>query len=168
MRLASFVCERFAESVKADWSAVARLESLWLMTKQISRGLETVGGGDVVPEQERDAEEFGATWYEPPDLLPIGGKWVYAVGLVKEKGSDMLRLRIAKGPVKGYTKRNPKGVLEVFPNDPLDPIAQPNRLNLKTVEEWEQILRLVNKWLSKLPAARPPRQASEDKPSKAS
>jgi len=118
-----------------------------------------------VPGQERDAEEFGATWSEPPDLLPIGGKWVYAVGLVKEKGSDVLRLRIAKGPVKGYTKRNPKGVLEAFPDNPLDPLTQPNRLNLKTVEEWEQIAKLVKKWLSKLPAARPPRPIPEDEPS---
>jgi hypothetical protein len=119
-----------------------------------------------VPAEERDAEEFGATWYEPPDLLPIGGKWVYAVGLVKEKGSEMLRLRIAKGPVKGYTKRNVKGALEVFPNDPLDPIAQPNRLNLKTVEEWEQIVQLAKKWLSKLPAARPQQPTAQNKPSK--
>jgi hypothetical protein len=132
------------------------------MGKEISRRLETVRGGDGVPGQERDAEEFGATWSEPPDLLPIGGKWVYAVGLVKERGSGILRLRIAKGPVKGYTKRNPKGVLEAFPNDPLDPLAQPNRLNLKTVEEWEQVVMLVKKWLSKLPVTRPPRQTPEE------
>jgi hypothetical protein len=99
-------------------------------------------------------------------LLPIGGKWVYAVGLVKEKGSGLLRLRIAKGPVKGYTKRNSEGVLEAFPTDPLDPLAQPNRLNLKTIEEWEQIAKLVQKWVSKLPAARPPRQSPEEQPRK--
>jgi hypothetical protein len=138
------------------------------MAKQISRSQGVFAGGDVVPGQERDAEEFGATWSEPPDLLPIGGKWIYAVGLVKERGSGMLRLRIAKGPVKGYTKRNPKGVLEAFPNDPLDPLAQPNRLNLKTVEEWEQITKLVKKWLSKLPAARPQHPTPEDKPLKES
>jgi len=119
-----------------------------------------------VPKQEK-REEFGSEWCEPPDLLPIGGKWVYAVGLVRERGSDVLRLRIAKGKVKGYTKRNPQGMLEAFPDNPLDPLTQPNRLNIKTAEEWRQLAKLVEKWLHKIPQARPKRETPAEEENEA-
>ncbi|MFX1474386.1 MAG: hypothetical protein ACFFCO_02765 [Promethearchaeota archaeon] len=118
-------------------------------------------------EKEEKPREYGTDWVEPPDLITIGGKWVYAVGLVKDRYSDSLRLRIAKGKVKGYTKRSEEGVLEAFPEDPLDPVTQPNRLNIKTVQEWQDILKVVEKWLPKIPGSRPtpqPRTKESDEP----
>ena len=106
-------------------------------------------------EKEEKPREFGSDWVEPPDLITIGGQWVYAVGLVKDRYSESLRLRIAKGKVKGYTKRSAEGVLEAFPEDPMDPITQPNRLNIKTVQEWKDIIKVIEKWLPKIPGSRP-------------
>jgi hypothetical protein len=119
-------------------------------------------------EKEEKPSQFGSDWVEPPDLITIGGQWVYAVGLVKDRYSDSLRLRIAKGKVKGYTKRSPEGVLEAFPDDPLDPMTQPNRLNIKTGEEWQGILKVVDKWLPKIPGSRPkptPTEEEKEEPS---
>jgi hypothetical protein len=119
---------------------------------------------DSMTEKEEKPREFGSDWVEPPDLITIGGQWVYAVGLVKDRYSDSLRLRIAKGKVKGYTKRSEEGVLEAFPEDPLDPVTQPNRLNIKTGQEWQDILKVVEKWLPKIPGTRPkPTPPSEEK-----
>jgi len=97
-----------------------------------------------------DERKYGAVWKQPPDLIPIGGQWVYAVGIVQDKRTGNLRVRVAKGKVKGYTRRNDKGELEVHPKNPSDPITQPTRLNVKNLKEWETIDRLVKKWLPQL------------------
>lgn len=94
-------------------------------------------------------------WVEPPNLVPIGGQWLYAVGIVKDRFSDSFRLRIAKGKIKGFMKRTPKGVLEAFPDNPLDPVSQESRVNIKTAEEWQGILKAAEKWLSKISKSRP-------------
>jgi hypothetical protein len=98
-----------------------------------------------------EKEKFGSSWKEPPDLIPIGGQWLYAVGIVLDKQTESIRVRIAKGKIKGYTKRNARGDLEAHPKDAIDPISQPNRLNIKTLKEWNKIDELVKKWLAKIP-----------------
>lgn len=96
-------------------------------------------------------KKFETSWKEPPDLVPIGGQWLYAVGIVLDLQAGTMRVRIAKGKAKGYVKRNERNELEVHPKDPIDPITQPNRLNVKNSTEWEKIDRLVRKWLTKIP-----------------
>ncbi len=103
-----------------------------------------------------ESEKFGAPWTEPPDLVPIGGQWLYAIGIVQDKQTGNIRVRIAKGKVKGYVKRNERGELETHPKDPSDPISQPNRLNVKDPKEWEKIDQLVKKWLKKVPEREAP------------
>jgi len=95
-------------------------------------------------------EKYGTVWKEPPDLIPIGGRWVYAVGIIQDKRTGSLRVRVAKGKIKGYTKRNDRGELEVHAKNPNDPITQPNRLNIKNLKEWETINPFVKKWLEQL------------------
>lgn len=95
-------------------------------------------------------EEYGTIWLEKPDLIPIGGRWAYAVGLVKDKRTGAIRVRVAKGKVKGYTRRNEKGELEIHPENPADPLTQPNRLNIKDFKEWEELTPYVKKWIGKL------------------
>ena len=97
-----------------------------------------------------DKKKYGTIWKENPDLIPIGGRWVYAIGIVQDKRTGNLRVRIAKGRIKGYTKRNERGELEVHPQNPNDPITQPNRLNIKTLKEWETLNPYVKKWLEQL------------------
>ena len=97
-----------------------------------------------------DEKKYGTIWKETPDLIPIGGQWIYAVGIVQDKTTGTLRVRVAKGKIKGFTRRNEKGELEVHPKDPMDPITQPNRLNIKTLKEWETINQHVKKWLKAL------------------
>ena len=60
-------------------------------------------------------------------------------------------MRVAKGKIKGYTKRNDRGELEGHPKDSNDPITQPNRLNFKNLKEWETLNPYVKKWLEQLP-----------------
>ena len=102
-------------------------------------------------EKLEDEKKFGNVWKEPPDLIPIGGQWLYAVGIVQDKQTENIRVRIAKGKIKGYTKRNEQGELEAHPKDAIDPITQPNRLNVKNLKEWNDIDKHVKKWLAKIP-----------------
>jgi hypothetical protein len=98
-----------------------------------------------------ESEKFGTSWKEPPDIIPIGGQWLYAIGIVQDKQTGELRVRVAKGKIRGYIKRNDQGVLEAHPKDPMDPLTQPNRLNIKSLREWEKIDQFVKKWLAKIP-----------------
>jgi len=97
-------------------------------------------------------EEYGTFWLEKPDLIPIGGLWIYAIGLVQDRRTKTVRVRVAKGKVKGYTRRNEKGELEIYPENLNDPITQPNRLNIKDFKEWESLTPYVKKWAAKLKA----------------
>jgi hypothetical protein len=106
-----------------------------------------VVGGETI----KAGEVYGTVWLDKPDLIPIGGKWAYGVGLVQDKKTKTIRLRVVKGKVKGYTRRNEKGELEIHSENPLDPISQPNRLNIKSFEEWKILTPLVEKWARKLP-----------------
>jgi hypothetical protein len=98
-----------------------------------------------------EKETFKTHWKEPPDLIPIGGQWLYAIGIIQDEQTGSTRVRIAKGKVKGYVKRNEQGKLEAFPKDANDPITQPNRLNIKDQKEWEKIDQFVKKWVAKIP-----------------
>ncbi len=98
-----------------------------------------------------EERKFETSWKEPPDLVPIGGQWLYAIGIVVDPQTGTMKVRIAKGKAKGYVKRNEDKELEAHPKDPIDPITQPNRLNIKSSTEWEKIDRLVRKWLTKIP-----------------
>lgn len=105
-----------------------------------------IEGGAIISDEKK----YGTVWRQPPDLIPLGGQWAYAIGIVQDKRTGNLRVRVAKGKVKGYTRRNEKGELEVHPKDPNDPVTQPTRLNVKDLREWEIVDRLVKKWLPQL------------------
>ena len=76
-------------------------------------------------------------WLNPPTLFPIGGRWVVAVGKIRDS-SGVEKIRIAKGQIKGITKRTSKGI-ECHPEDPLDPVKLQNKINIKTLHELEFI-----------------------------
>jgi hypothetical protein len=95
-----------------------------------------------------EKEKYGTSWKEPPDLIPIGGQWLYAVGIIQDKNTSVRRVRVAKGKIKGYTKREENGELKAYPKDASDPISQPNRINIKSIDEWNKIDRVVKKWLA--------------------
>jgi len=97
------------------------------------------------------SEEYGSRWVDC-QLIPIGGQWCYCVGIVQDIRTNELKVRVAKGKVKGYVRRNPDGKLEVFPNDPKNPISQINRLNIKDFSEWEMLTVAVKEWCEKLKA----------------
>jgi len=84
-------------------------------------------------------------WIEPPVLFPIGGRWVVAVGKIRDS-SGVEKVRIAKGQIKGITKRTSRG-LECLPEDPLDPVKLQNKINIKTLHELEFIYTEVKKLL---------------------
>jgi len=79
---------------------------------------------------------------EAPELISLGGKWVYSVGIVGDQNEKMVR--IAKGTIKGSwyrDKQTDKMVLK--PDDKLHPISEVNKINIKSVGEWTMLQPLV-------------------------
>lgn len=91
---------------------------------------------------------YGSVWVEY-QLIPLGGFWAVAVGIIKDKSSGSKKLRIAKGRIKG-TIRLKLGKPTPEIDNQSDPISQVNRLNVKTRGEWEKIKVLVEEYLTKL------------------
>ena len=91
---------------------------------------------------------YQTKWVEPPDIIGIGGKWAYAIGVVVDS-SGRKKIRIAKGPVRGYVKKE-KEKTEIHPDDPGNPIAQIQKINFKSIEEYESLGKYMKKWAKKL------------------
>lgn len=95
-----------------------------------------------------EKKRFGSKW-EGYELIKLGGFWAIAVGRIIDN-MGIRKVRIAKGKVKGKVFKDDKGVIQYEFYDNEDPISQVNRLNIKTVAEWEKIKKLVDKWIKKL------------------
>lgn len=80
-------------------------------------------------------KEFGTEW-EDYTLVPLGGKWYFVVGIVRDTRSGERKVRIAKGPMKDPTQKMP---------------SQVQRLNVKSFDEWQRLTSLVEKFCEKLP-----------------
>ncbi|RLJ02174.1 MAG: hypothetical protein DRP11_03325 [Candidatus Aenigmatarchaeota archaeon] len=94
--------------------------------------------------------EFRNEWKEY-ELVKLGGFWAFCVGIV-EDNIGIKKVRIAKGKVKGKVLKD-KEKFEYELKDKNDPITQVNRLNIKSREEWEEIKRLVEKYMKKIEKA---------------
>ena len=97
---------------------------------------------------EKERKPFSSEW-EDYDLIKLGGFWAIAVGLVVDN-MGIKKIRIAKGKVKGKVFKDERGEIQYELYDKNDPIAQVNRLNIKTAGEWQEIKKLVDKWMAKL------------------
>jgi hypothetical protein len=91
------------------------------------------------PTTSTPKEKFARENVDQPELIEIGGKWLYAVSVVtSEQGGKAVR--IAKGPIKGNWRRNKAtGDMEYYPDDPMNPIALVNKVNIKTLDEWNRL-----------------------------
>jgi hypothetical protein len=92
--------------------------------------------------------KFSSEW-ENYDLIKLGGFWAIAIGTLVDN-TGIRKIRIAKGKVKGKVFKDEEGKIQYELNDKKDPIAQVNRLNIKSIEEWQEIKKLVDKWITKL------------------
>ena len=93
-------------------------------------------------------KEFGSEW-EAYDLIKLGGFWAIAVGIVRDN-AGIRKIRIAKGKVKGKVFKDEDGEIQYELLNEKDPISQVNRLNIKSEKEWEEIKKMVDKWIKKL------------------
>lgn len=87
--------------------------------------------------------KFSKENLEPPQLIPLGGKWAYSVALVVDESGDK-SVRIAKGTIVGgryFDKETNEYKLK--PDDPMKPIKQIGRINVKSLSEWTAIYPLV-------------------------
>lgn len=75
--------------------------------------------------------------------------WAVCVGMIVDN-MGIRKVRIAKGKVKGKVFKDKKGVIQYELYDKNDPITQVNRLNIKSVKEWQKIKKLVDKCIEKL------------------
>lgn len=96
----------------------------------------------------KEDEKYGSVWLKY-DTIPLGGQWAIAVGIVEDKESKERKVRISKGRVKGRVPVS-LGRITVVPDDPKDPITQVNRFNIKSKEEWEEVKKLVDKYIGEL------------------
>ncbi len=92
--------------------------------------------------------KYGSHWVKH-DIIPLGGLWAIVVGIIEDETSGDLKIRIAKGKVKGKVSRS-LGEIKIEPTDPNDPIAQINRLNLKSRAEWERVKISCEKYFAML------------------
>ena len=93
-------------------------------------------------------KKFESNW-EAYDLIKLGGFWAICIGIIVDS-TGIRKLRIAKGKIKGKVFRDEKGEIQYELYDKKDPISQVNRVNITDVEDWEQIKKLVDKWITKL------------------
>lgn len=70
--------------------------------------------------------------WEKSESLPIGGKWSYKVGIIKD-ASGVRKVRVAKCELKDDGK-----------------LSEVQKLNIKRVEEWERIVPVVRKYLEEV------------------
>jgi hypothetical protein len=92
--------------------------------------------------------DYGTKWLEY-EVIYLGGYWAFVIGIVQEKSSGEKKVRITKGKIKGFTfKKDGKTFCKFL--DDNDPITQVNRLNIKSKESWEEIKKIVDKYLKKL------------------
>jgi hypothetical protein len=76
---------------------------------------------------------------DQPDLISLGGKWLYAVSVVSDEQGGKA-VRIAKGQILGNWRKNKEThEMEYFPNDPMNPISLSNKINIKTLDEWNRL-----------------------------
>ncbi len=87
------------------------------------------------PSSAPPEEKYAKNRLEAPELKSLGGKWFYSVGIVSDSNGKMVR--IAKGPIKGswYRDRQTEEMV-ANPDDPLHPISEVNKVNIKGAEEW--------------------------------
>ena len=90
---------------------------------------------------------------DEPELIPLGGEWAYAVSVIGDGGEKSVR--IAKGKIKGSFYRDKQTAKMVLkPNDKMNPITMPNRINIKRLSEWSNLQAPVLKRLQVLEASR--------------
>jgi len=92
--------------------------------------------------------KFGSEWIEYK-LIKLGGFWAIAVGTIVDN-MGIKKVRIAKGKVKGKVFKDDKGNIQYEIYNKKDPISQVNRINIKSVDEWNQIIKEVESRLKKL------------------
>jgi len=92
--------------------------------------------------KEVEKKEFGTEW-EDYTLVPLGGKWYFVVGIVRDTRSGERKVRVAKGPMKNPGQKMP---------------SQVQRLNVKSFDEWQRLTSLVEKFCTKLPPRIPYRE----------
>jgi hypothetical protein len=94
----------------------------------------------VSPRKPRDpTKKFARENVDKPDLISLGGKWLYAVSVVSDEQGGKA-VRIAKGQILGNWRRNKDTrEMEYFPNDPMNPITLPSKINIKTLDEWNRL-----------------------------
>lgn len=84
-------------------------------------------------------EKYAKENLEAPKLIPLGGKWAYSVALVTDE-SGKKEVRIAKGQIKGNFFRDKKtNEMVLTPDDPMNPISQINKINIKRLSDWEKL-----------------------------
>jgi len=110
---------------------------------------ETSTGTPMTP-----AEKYAKENVEQPELIPLGGKWAYAVSIVTD-ASEEKSVRIAKGTIVGgfyRDKQTQKMVLK--PDDPMRPIKMQNKINIKRLSDWSSLQAPVIKRLQAIEASK--------------
>ena len=85
------------------------------------------------------SEDYAQQNVETPVLIPLGGEWAFSVSIVQNKYGNR-QVRIGKGKiVGGYYRDRKTNQMVLRPDDPLNPISLPNKLNVKSVEDWNRL-----------------------------
>jgi hypothetical protein len=96
------------------------------------------------------AEKYAKENVDVPDLLPLGGKWAYAVSIITDLSGEK-EVRIAKGTIiGGFYRDRQTHEMVLKPDDPMRPIKQQNKINIKRVSDWTRLQAPVIKRLQAL------------------
>jgi hypothetical protein len=96
---------------------------------------------------QEPANKYSKERLEAPQLISLGGKWAYSVGIVGDVGGER-SVRVAKGVLKGtYYRDKQSGNMVLKPDDEMHPISEPNKINIKSMDEWNQLVVLVTQRL---------------------
>jgi hypothetical protein len=109
--------------------------------------LSTENEAQVKTRLKSSGVKYSKEFMENPELIPLGGKWAFAVGITTDESGEKA-VRISKGKIKGGFYRDKiANKMVLTPDDPKDPISQVSRINIKSFENWSNLQEPVIKRL---------------------
>ena len=120
------------------------------LLKQDKDRLKAALSTSPLPKQKPTSEapeiKYAKERLEAPELIALGGKWAYSVGLVSDETSKSVR--IAKGTIKGAFYRDKQtNEMVLKPDDKMHPISEVNKINVKGLDEWSRLQKPVTERL---------------------
>ncbi|MFX1293502.1 MAG: hypothetical protein ACFFD2_01395 [Promethearchaeota archaeon] len=94
-----------------------------------------------------EKKNYSTTW-EKIKVLSLGGKWAYAVGIIKDN-NGIRKVRITKGKLAHPFPKSPDWK-EINLKEDVNPISQVQKMNFKSLVEFTATTEIVKEMFQEL------------------